>query len=321
MLGLEIQTSSNRLDTLCESSPVPLRASSVLIYGLSGLGAEVTKNLMLCGLKAVVLMDERNVDTNDQLSNFLLAEDSLGKNRAVQSSQKAQALNPMVSFLVEECSIEDKNEKYIEQFSLVVFLDQNYDIVGKWNEKCRKLRIGFIAGSVFGWTGYSFFDFNRHLFLVKAEKRESAMLDVDRTIDPNEGMDTIEEDCYEKRILEYPSYTEAFNVDWTSKKLIKKSRRLLPFSYFPIKAILRAQQESKLTNSQQEDIASILEIWREEVLKCNHTEEDQSVNSDQFDYFFGPQLSAVCAIVGGIIGQEAIKNTGLLTPYLNSLTI
>lgn len=38
-----------------------LRNGSVLIVGMSGLGAEVAKNLMLCGLKALTIMDNKIV--------------------------------------------------------------------------------------------------------------------------------------------------------------------------------------------------------------------------------------------------------------------
>ena len=38
-----------------------LRAATVLIIGMKGLGAEVAKNIILCGVKAVTLMDHQDV--------------------------------------------------------------------------------------------------------------------------------------------------------------------------------------------------------------------------------------------------------------------
>ena len=40
-----------------------LRAAQVLIAGLGGLGAEVTKNIILSGVKSVTLLDDEIVST------------------------------------------------------------------------------------------------------------------------------------------------------------------------------------------------------------------------------------------------------------------
>lgn len=41
-----------------------LRASRVLLVGLKGLGAEVAKNLILAGVKALTLLDHHQVSTD-----------------------------------------------------------------------------------------------------------------------------------------------------------------------------------------------------------------------------------------------------------------
>jgi molybdopterin/thiamine biosynthesis adenylyltransferase len=47
-----------------------------LIVGLSGLGAEVAKNLILAGPRAVTLMDDHEITGNDSLSQFFLSSES-----------------------------------------------------------------------------------------------------------------------------------------------------------------------------------------------------------------------------------------------------
>lgn len=44
------------------------------------MGAEISKNLMLCGIRSLTLTDERRVTEDDLDSNFLLENDSVGKN-------------------------------------------------------------------------------------------------------------------------------------------------------------------------------------------------------------------------------------------------
>ncbi|VDO19532.1 unnamed protein product [Heligmosomoides polygyrus] len=71
--------------------------------------------------------------------------------------------------------------------------------------------------------------------------------------------------------------------------------------------MLRAQKENMLTDDEDKNVGILTELWKEEVSLANHEVEKQTVQPDKFDYFFGPQLSPVCAIVGGLAGQEAIK--------------
>ncbi|KAL6742992.1 hypothetical protein Aduo_016079 [Ancylostoma duodenale] len=286
-----------------------LRAANVLLCGLSGLGAEISKNLMLCGIRSLTLVDEKNVTEEDVDSNFLLENNSIGKNRARASSQKARALNPMVKLEVLEASVGSLSPEFVSNFTLVVLCDQKYSDVVFWNEKCRQLKIGFIACSVFGWMGFSFFDFNDHFFLSAAEKKQDAVCDGDGggTSSAPEAIDVDAENVLEKKKYQYPSIEEAFNVDWSKKQLVRKSRRVIPCSYFPLKAMLRAQKEEKLCADEEKNVKILTELWTEEVLVANHEIEKQTVQAEKFDYFFGSQLSPVCAIVGGLAGQEAIK--------------
>lgn len=57
-----------------------LRAAKILIIGLNGYGAEIAKNIILAGVKAVTFLDHRNVTVEDWCSQFLAPKESLGKN-------------------------------------------------------------------------------------------------------------------------------------------------------------------------------------------------------------------------------------------------
>ncbi|VDK54650.1 unnamed protein product [Cylicostephanus goldi] len=174
-----------------------LRAANVLLCGLSGVGAEISKNLMLCGIHSLTLADDKNVVQDDLESNFLLESDSVGQNvrfcafsepytsnnnifkRARASSHKAQALNPMVKLEILETSVSNMTVDFVSKFTLVVLCDQKYPDVVFWNGKCHELNVGFIACSVFGWMGYSFFDFNNHFFSSAPVTKKDAVCDGD----------------------------------------------------------------------------------------------------------------------------------------------
>ena len=51
----------------------------VLIHGLSGLGLEVAKNLILTGAKSVALYDKSIIQARDLGTNFYAKEEHIGK--------------------------------------------------------------------------------------------------------------------------------------------------------------------------------------------------------------------------------------------------
>lgn len=52
----------------------------MLVAGLCGLGAEVTKNLVLSGVKSLTMLDHRKVTQIDTCANFLAPHETLGEN-------------------------------------------------------------------------------------------------------------------------------------------------------------------------------------------------------------------------------------------------
>lgn len=290
----------------------------MLLVGLKGLGAEIAKNLVLCGLNAMQIIDPELVKEEDTFSNFFLAKDAIGKERGESSLAGVQALNPLVKLT---CA-KNVHEVDLSSFSLVVLADQPYNVVKDVNEKCRAAGVRFIGASVYGWVGYSFFDFNGHDFLMKKEQPiQFAEIDCEGEGEKVEDKATVvedEEDKWETRTLSFPSYEAALNVDWQTKRLIRKARGLLPSSYLPVRALLRAEELSELTGDEEKDVGRLTELWVAELERTNQKVEGQTILPEQFDYLFGPQLSAACAVLGGFIGQESIKSlTGGKQPFRN----
>uniref|UniRef100_A0A915Q716 Midasin n=1 Tax=Setaria digitata TaxID=48799 RepID=A0A915Q716_9BILA len=288
-----------------------LRNSTVLIAGLSGCGSEVAKNLMLTGLKSLTLLDS--------------------KTRAEASLQKCQLLNPNVELHVDTEDIGIKDEKFFTSYDLVILVDQTYAVINRISKifdveennlvVLDDVNINFIAGGVFGWVGYAFFDFTDCSFLVTIPKiRTGTVLDDDtvedgpsslkrprfnielengRTEKENKtSVNVILDDDDEKiqTTFLYPLWDDAWNVDWSHKKLIRKAKRILPRSYFPIR-----------DGGDTISCEKFMELWKKELEQCNHVLDDEYFNVKYFSSFIGPQLSPACAIVGAHMAQEAIK--------------
>uniref|UniRef100_A0A0R3RTK9 ThiF domain-containing protein n=1 Tax=Elaeophora elaphi TaxID=1147741 RepID=A0A0R3RTK9_9BILA len=304
-----------------------LRNSTVLIAGLSGCGSEVAKNLMLTGLKSLTLLDDKAICEDDYCNQFLLQHGSEGKNRAEASRQKCQLLNPNVELHVDTDNISRKDEKFFTNFDLIILVDQKYVVVNQISKICRNIRKPFIAGGVFGWIGYAFFDFTNCSFLVTLPKvRTGGVLEDDCMEDgpsstkkpridvelengkggkENQASVNIVLDDEDERVqmtFSYPLWEDAWNVDWSHKKLVRKAKRILPRSYFPVRVMLRLQDSDDAVDQEK-----FIELWKKELELCNYVLDDEYFNVKYFTHFVGPQLSPACAIVGAHIAQEAIK--------------
>lgn len=56
--------------TLCFK--IRLKALKVLVIGMQGLGAEISKNLILAGVHSITLKDHTDVSVIDRCSQFLI---------------------------------------------------------------------------------------------------------------------------------------------------------------------------------------------------------------------------------------------------------
>lgn len=141
-----------------------IRTSRILICGLNGLGAEVAKNIILSGVKAVTLLDHKNVSELEFCSQFFTPHDSVGTNRAEASRKRAQALNPMVEISIDRDNVNDKADDFFYRFDVVILIDAPTATLVRVNNTCRLQGIKFFAGDVWGMHGYSFVDLQEHEF-------------------------------------------------------------------------------------------------------------------------------------------------------------
>ena len=131
--------------------------SSILISGLSGLGVEIAKNLILAGVHHVTIHDTNLTTASDLGSQFYLTEEDIGKNRAVQSLAKLSELNHHVSV---DSSTDPLDEQLIVRYETVVIVGPHkQSFLNKISEFCHKNNICFICTETAGVFGYLFNDF------------------------------------------------------------------------------------------------------------------------------------------------------------------
>eukprot|EP00123_Amoebidium_parasiticum_P014370 comp22465_c0_seq1/m.33829 comp22465_c0_seq1/g.33829 ORF comp22465_c0_seq1/g.33829 comp22465_c0_seq1/m.33829 type:complete len:1012 (-) comp22465_c0_seq1:171-3206(-) len=155
--GGEIDESlySRQLYVLGAEAMKKLNSSNVLIIGLGGLGVEIAKNVILGGVKSVVLYDNEQAKTSDLSSQFFLSEADIGKPRAAVSAPKLQELNSYVPVSVHDGPLD---EAFVSNFQVVVATTLSRSEELRINKITHAKGISFIAARTAGLFGYIFVD-------------------------------------------------------------------------------------------------------------------------------------------------------------------
>ncbi|KAJ0022302.1 hypothetical protein NQD34_009792 [Periophthalmus magnuspinnatus] len=284
-----------------------LRASRVLLAGLGGLGAEIAKNLILAGVKGVTLLDHKQVSEESCRAQFLVPVSTQGQNRAQASLERAQNLNPMVEVDADPSAIHDKSDDFFLQFDAVILTGCPRDLMLRLDQLCSQNNIKVFCGDVCGYYGYMFTNLGPQYHYVEEKpkvvkpSRESADGPESKKakVDPSET-------TMVKKMASFCSLKQALEVDWTSDQA-KASLKKTPVDYFLLQVLLKFRTDKGRDpepSSYEEDSQALRQI-RDDVLESLCV--SPSLLSDHFISFCFSELSPVCAVVGGVLGQEVVK--------------
>jgi len=279
-----------------------LRAAKVCILGVSGLGAEIAKNLVLAGVNTMEMVDSSDVSDLDATSQFLAPRDTVGQNRAEASLQRLQQLNPMVKVSADKGKTQDKDAEFFKKFDVVVATNCSKEELLRINSICRSEKILFYAGDVFGFYGFSFMDLVSHEYVEEVTETKET-----KDEEPAAKKQKVETETKSvKKEMAFVSMAETMKVDWSSELYSRRVKRMDP-SFFLLQVLFEFQSEAgrKPTPSTKVEDVEKLKKLRDSVLEQMKIPVTK-VGDSMLDMLFG-ELSPVCAIVGGVMAQEMIK--------------
>ncbi|OQS02523.1 SUMO-activating enzyme (SAE) [Thraustotheca clavata] len=272
-----------------------LQNSHVLISGLTQLGSELAKNLVLSGMN-VTLHDHEIVTQAHVESQFLLRQEHIGHNRAQACLAAVCELNPLVKVAAEIKPLGELLCEYFDKFSVICVMSASRKLQLHLDAICREKSIAFYAGHSFGLTGIFFADLNKHTY-----RRNTPVGTTDNA--PAEAPPAI--------TIEFPSLEASQHVRWADLKSARKRGPGIPRPYVAYQLLLDyydIHNKFPTTASASEFTSLATSKLVKQGLPA--------------DFFTAQELSTlasvaqadivpVCAITAGILGQEVIKAISL----------
>lgn len=261
-----------------------LSKSHILVCGMKGTVAEFCKNIVLAGVGSLTLVDDR-VATDEALfsSNFLIPPDEnvyRGKTLAELCCDSLKDFNPMVRVSVEKGDVSGFDGEFFNKYDVVVVSCCSLATKKSVNEKCRKLskHIAFYTVDCRDSSGEIFVDLQDHIYSKK---------NLEETVE-----------CK----LQYPSFEEAISVPW--RALPRRVSKL----YFAMRVIEKFEAEGCHPGDVLiADLPGVLKL-KKELCEANSLNESHIPDPLLERLVTGTrEFPPVCAVIGGILGQEVIK--------------
>ena len=145
-------------------------SSNILISGMTGLGVEIAKNVILQGCKKVTLHDTRFVNADDLSTNYYVNHNDIGKNRADAIVQHLAELNSNV--FVEICK-DSLSANIVKRHDIIVLVDHNLQDQIKINNFTHQNKIHFISCATIGLLGQIFCDFGENFVVYDPDGEQS----------------------------------------------------------------------------------------------------------------------------------------------------
>jgi len=260
----------------------------ILFVGFSGSSSEVCKNLVLGGVGAVTVMEDRAVTKADLKANFFVTADDVGKNIAEAVLPRLQDLNPYVELKAAASKPQQLTAEAVKGFTIVCAASSSTTELARLNNVCRASCVPFIGVGSVGCSAFAFADFLKHKY---TESTKNA--DGEKT---------------QEREQDFLPLEESIGQPWSE----------LPINPHRLFFALKVRHEEpegdvEVCCSKLEQVVKDLEA-AEGTANSKKRKRRSKVPRDVSPTYMrevcekaGTEICAVCAIMGGILAQQIIR--------------
>mmetsp|Transcript_18272 Transcript_18272/g.47687 ORF Transcript_18272/g.47687 Transcript_18272/m.47687 type:complete len:316 (+) Transcript_18272:88-1035(+) len=260
-----------------------LNNARVLIAGLSGLAAEVAKNVVLAGIGSVTLMDDTPVAARKP-GNFLVPADTDPASSVAEASAATlRDMNPLVAIGTVPGRPETLDSaESLGFYNAIVLLEAPLSVQERWDSWAKEHGVAFYSACVLGPMGYLFADLGKHSY-APAAKGDGAPAAA--------------------QLLNFCSMETALGASWAG--LRRRCHKM--YHHLAIAAEFERQHGTPIAAGSQEAIRAL-----SEQLAAKHgVSLESAVPWEGLMEFVAasalPGMPAVAAVLGGVLAQEVLK--------------
>lgn len=142
------------LPEVSEAGQMKLKAASVLIVGMGGLGAPLALYLAAAGIGRIGLMDDDVVDFSNLQRQILYQTSEVGELKALAAKRHLNALNPEIEVIAFPEKLTSQNAfSILQNFDVIADGTDNFATRYLINDACVLLRKPNVHASVFRFEG------------------------------------------------------------------------------------------------------------------------------------------------------------------------
>eukprot|EP00047_Mylnosiga_fluctuans_P019582 m.84067 g.84067 ORF g.84067 m.84067 type:complete len:1019 (+) comp8186_c0_seq2:101-3157(+) len=233
-----MDTSSNTIDESLYSRQLyvlgheamrKMNSSNVLISGLSGLGVEIAKNVILGGVKSVCVQDTQEVTFMDLASQYYLSEKDIKRNRAEASAPHLAELNPYVPV---HASTAPLTKEFVSQFQVVVLTQSSLEEQTQIGNITHAQGIALIVADSRGLFGQVFCDFGESFNVSDPNGEEPISILIASITKEREGVVTVlDEQRHGFEDGDYVSFVEVEGMTQLNKAPARPVKVLGPYAF------------------------------------------------------------------------------------------
>lgn len=131
-----------------------LRAATVLIVGVGGLGSPAALYLAAAGIGTLILCDDDTVDMSNLQRQIAHSTSSIGRNKAESAQAHIAELNPHTQIKVISQRLDPQQMAHtLQDVDLVLDCTDNFDARYIINDACWQTRTPLVSGAAIRWEG------------------------------------------------------------------------------------------------------------------------------------------------------------------------
>lgn len=143
---------SRNIPSISAAEQEALHEKKVFVAGCGGLGGYICEYLVRAGVGAVSAADGDSFEETNFNRQLLSLQNTLGMNKARAAAQRAQQINPNVSFTAfEDFFTSDRADKMLEGADIVIDALDSPDERILLEEECGKRGLYLVHGAINGW--------------------------------------------------------------------------------------------------------------------------------------------------------------------------